>query len=108
MNLSKSYKDVLTEDEYETSVEVEGFRIKAKAFFNKSLPFFVPFKKDEKPLQFLNDKVISFGFSGYHNSAEILYYKNDDDFAIKLFPQDAQHEIILLKIPHSRLRKWIG
>lgn len=97
INNSDSYKNVLSNTEYSSSIEMEDLTIRAKAYFKKSLPFVIPLKKDNEPLQFLNDNVISFGFYGHNKASRILYYNNDNDFAIKLLPKDNEHEIILMK-----------
>ncbi len=97
MNNSEGYKNVLSKSEYSSSIEVEDLTIRAKAYFKKSLPFVIPLQKDDKPIQFLDDKVVSFGFYGYNEVARILYYHDDNDFAIRLIPKDNEHEIILIK-----------
>ena len=62
INDTKSYVNVLNNNEYETSVEVDGKEIRAKAYFKKSLPFDEPLTKFDKPLTFGNSNVESFGF----------------------------------------------
>ncbi|WP_338792918.1 hypothetical protein [Bernardetia sp. MNP-M8] len=98
---STSFKNVLNADEYSSSVNVEGDRIEAKAEFDKSLPFEFDLKNFHNELTFKGKKVASFGsFGGGKNAyktIDILYYKNDDEFVIKLLPKDQQHEIILFK-----------
>lgn len=94
---SMSFKDVLKEGEYSTEIEVEAMRIVAKAFFKKSLPFSRPFYRSEKEFKFENKNVASFGFWGSHENAKIVYYNNDNDFALRLLPEDEAHEIILMK-----------
>ncbi|MFC1730076.1 hypothetical protein ACFL6I_07035 [candidate division KSB1 bacterium] len=101
MNNSNSYKNVLARDEYFTSVMIEDSIIEAYAYFKKSLPFIIPLEKDDIPLQFLDEKVISFGFDGYNETAGIIYYQNDDDFAIRLYPKEKAHEIVLMKSQFS-------
>ncbi len=97
MNSSKSYQNTLLKNEYNSSVELDNLTIRAKAFFKKSLPFEVPLKLDDNFLQFLEDEVVSFGFKGDNDVANIMYYNNDDDFAIELIPKDKDHVIILVK-----------
>lgn len=106
MDGSDSYKNVMNENEYESSIQIkrydsslegESFFIHAHAYFRKYLPFMYPLKREEKPLQFLVHKVSSIGFSGDNPGVSILYYKNDDDFAIGILPKDPEHEIILMK-----------
>ena len=97
MNQSKTYQNVLLDNEFYSSIEIEDGSIKAKAFFKKSLPFKFPLSFYEDDLKFNNETVTSFGFWGYCNFAKIKYYNNDDDFAISLNPKDSDHEIILIK-----------
>lgn len=93
-----NYHDkVLSKYEYKTSIEIDSNTIKAKAYFNKSLPFIKPLVKNRKKLNFNNSKVTSFGFYGKCDFVEILYFNNDDDFAIKINPKDKEHEIVLMK-----------
>lgn len=96
LNDSKSFLNVLKEDEYETSVEVNGDEITAKAYFRKSLPFEEPLIKFEKLLTFGKTEVESFGFWGYCNYAKINYFNNGNEFSISLFPENNEHEIILI------------
>lgn len=97
INSSNSYKNVLLKNEFDVSSDIEDSIIFAKAYFKKSLPFKTPFYKDTYPLNFMGDSVMSFGFYGDHIAAGIAYYHNDNDFALRLFPADKQHEIILIK-----------
>lgn len=97
MNQSKTYQDVLNKKEYISSILIEEHVIMAKAFFKKSLAFEYPLRFFENELKFKGITVPSFGFFGSCPFAKIAYYKNDDDFAIKLNPKDEQHEIILMK-----------
>lgn len=96
LNATKSFLNVLKEDEYETSVEVDGNEIRAKAYFRKSLPFEEPLTKFEESLKFGNSKVESFGFWGSCSYARINYFNNENDFSISLFPKNKEHEIILI------------
>lgn len=66
------------------------------------MPFEFKLNSYDKKLVFDNTSVKSFGLSGYDefemiNSVQIIYYKNDANFIIKLFPKDKNHEIILFK-----------
>lgn len=99
---SKSFKDVLAPDEYTVSAEVEENAIRARAEFSRSLPFELKWLDFPNELKFNNEKVKAFGLGPYSydelESLEILYYKNNEDFIIKLKPKDKEHEIILYKI----------
>jgi hypothetical protein len=97
LNSSKSYMNVLNKNEYKTSVLIAGDRIKAKAEFNKSLPFENEFESNRDDLTFESMKVASFGTWDKDPKVEILYYRSDSDFIIKLLPKDRNNEIILLK-----------
>lgn len=102
LNNSSSFKDVLNPDEYIISSEIDGFNIKAKAEFKKSLTFQTELNSYKDGLKFNNEKVASFGITGIYNYEQlkivsILYYKNDNNFIIKLHPKDSNHEIILFK-----------
>lgn len=101
VNNSKSHLNVLKPNEYTSSVEFEGQNIKAKAEFKKSLPLEVKLKEFSNYLKFDNVKVQSFGINYYAvemlKAFRILYYQDDDNFIIKLNPDDNEHEIILFK-----------
>lgn len=102
LNDSKSYVNVLQPDEYSASGTVDENLIMARAEFKKSLPFEVKLESFDKELKFNNAIVPAFGVNGYSNyelirSVDILYYKNDNHFIVKLIPTDENHEIILFK-----------
>jgi len=96
INSTKSYINVLKDNEYKTSVEIEGTEIRATAYFRKSLPFEEPLIKFDKLLKFGNSKVESFGFWGSCGFAKINYFNNENEFSISLFPKNKKHEIILI------------
>jgi hypothetical protein len=96
LNGTKSFINVLKEDEYETSVKVNGNEIRAMAYFRKSLPFEESLTKFEESLKFGKSEVESFGFWGNCSFARINYFNNENDFSISLFPEDKAHEIILI------------
>ena len=101
MNNSTSYKNVLNKDEYQSSLTYEDGGIIAKAFFEKQLPFASKLTVIDEGLKFKSKKVKAFGQKGYDyltaDIIDILFYKNDDDFVIRLNPIDSLHEIILIK-----------
>jgi hypothetical protein len=106
LNNSTSFKNVLKDGEYKVSGEVYGNLIKARAEFNKSLPFEIKLQSFKNKLTFDGQKVSSFGVNGYDNYEQlnivkIIYYKNDNNFIIKLLPKDKEHEIILFKTDQS-------
>jgi hypothetical protein len=102
LNKSTSFKNVLKSNEYVVSGKVDGNQITARAEFNKSLPFETKLQSFNNKLTFDGQKISSFGVQGYNSyeqleSVKIIYYKNDDNFIIKLMPKDKEHEIILFK-----------
>jgi len=102
LNQSTSFFNVLKNDEYDVKVEMEGFKIKAKAEFNKSLPFELKLQSFKNKLSFDGQKVASFGVTGKDEPeqlkiVQIVYYKNNNNFIIKLLPKEKDHEIILFK-----------
>ncbi len=102
LDQSTSFRDVLKSDEYVAVGEVEGRAVKARAEFRKSLPFEFKLQSFEGKLIFDGQKVSSFGLRGFDSSEQlsivkIIYYQDDDNFILKLFPKDKEHEIILFK-----------
>lgn len=101
LNKSQSHLNALTENEYSTEIEIDNGRIAARAFFNKTLPFTTKLQALNEPIIFNNVKVSGFGMLDYEEFAasliQVLYYKDDDHFILKLIPEDLHHEIILVK-----------
>lgn len=101
INQSTSYKNTLKDEEYSAEVETVDDVIIARAFFNKTLPFSSKLQKIDKPILFNNTNVSAFGIQSYDLAAsqfaEILYYKDDDNFVLKLTPKDNEHQILLAK-----------
>lgn len=102
VNKSTSFKNVLKNDEFEASGQVENGIVKASAAFSKSLPISLKLESFKNNLVFDGQKVASFGVNGFSdydqlNLVQIVYYKNDNNFIIKLLPKDKEHEIILFK-----------
>lgn len=102
LNASTSFRDVLNPSEYEAIGEVKRDYIFTRASFEKKLPFDYKLQKYEHKLKFDGQKVAAFGVEGDDNEdmkqiVEILYYKNDKNFIIKLKPDDKEHEIVLFK-----------
>ena len=102
LNASTSFRGVLKPGEYESSGEVKGDFIFTRASFEKKLPFDFKLRKYEHKLKFDGQKVAAFGVNGDDHEdmkriVEILYYKNDKNFIIKLKPTDEEHEIVLFK-----------
>lgn len=98
LNKSKSFSNSLTKDEYTSTVNVRNRIIEIMVFFSKSLPFVEDLDDQGDALTFNNSKVRSFGTHGVNMQVEILYYKNDSDFVIKLLTKDKSTELILYNI----------
>lgn len=100
LNESNSHKGALKDEEYSASAEVQDGRIIAKAQFDKSLPFPEKLISYKDRLTFSGSKVASFGANGHHyfqhNIIDVLYYKNDNNFIVRLNPKDDEHQILLL------------
>lgn len=101
LNKSVSHQNSLTDTEYSVTAEIVDGVIIARAFFNKTLPFETKFQVLDEPIHFGTTKVSGFGMRYFNEDlikfTEILYYKDDDNFVLKLIPKDKQHEIILAK-----------
>ena len=101
LNQSTSFKNTLTDDEYSAEAEIVDSIIRAKAFFNKTLPFQSKLQRLDNPILFNKTKVMAFGMQSYDEEAvkftKILYYKDDDHFIIKLILKDNADEIQLVK-----------
>ena len=103
LNKSISHQSSLTDSEYSVTAEIVDGAIIAKAFFNKTLPFETKLQVLDDPINFDTTKVSAFGMYYYNEEAvkftQILYYRDDNNFILKLVPKDKQHEIILVKGP---------
>jgi len=99
LNSSWSYFGTLRQAEYFSEVEIDGDLIIARAEFRKSLPFELRLNSFDNELIFDNQKVKSFGIFGYNYETsgiiQVLYYKNDSNFILRLSPKDKEHEILL-------------
>ena len=102
INNSKAFKNSPKKREYTTELSLTkdpktgNNLIKSRAYFKKLLPFSRPLQRYNTGLKFKDKPIPSFGFKG-HGPIRILYYNNDNDFAIALYPKDKDHEIILYK-----------
>lgn len=102
LNQSKTYLNTLSRNEYSVTAEIERDRIKVVAEFDKNLPFEFDLQSFTNKLKFDGQQVASFGINGSDSydvkkNVRIIYYKNDNNFIIKLLPKDKNHEIILFK-----------
>lgn len=101
VNNSKSHINALHPNEYKVSGKVVGGGIVTKAEFSKSLPFETKLTSFKSKIHFKNTKVRVFGALGHNTekikNIEIVYFKNEKNFIIKLLPKNKEHEIILFK-----------
>lgn len=100
LNDADNYENSLLSTEISTSISVEEDIIKASAYLRKSLPFTLEFLRNNHDLKFKDNDVESFGLSGCDNfdikkQIEIVHYKNDNEFILKLLPKDSIHEIFI-------------
>jgi hypothetical protein len=105
LNSSKGFINALQPEEYETTIEINGDEITAKAIFKKSLPFKEPMTKFVDGLKFDKSEVESFGFWGNCRDAKLNYFQNENNFSISLFPRNEDHEIILI-MNHGRQNRY--
>lgn len=97
---STSYQTALGKGRFKTDVVIEENRISVRVSFQKTLPFEEPFDKLKAPLLFKGIPVTGYGGRGYgavRDNTTILYYNNDEDFAIKLKSRIRHQEIYLVK-----------
>lgn len=99
LNAAPPAKNTLTEEEMDVSVRVQFQQISAVSRFEKNLPFEAPFFRNKRKMDFGGQAVQSFGTTGttsdLHQQLDVLYYENDAEFAVRLRPADAEHEILL-------------
>ncbi|HCW06068.1 MAG TPA: hypothetical protein DGG95_01740 [Cytophagales bacterium] len=99
LNKSESFKSTLKKEEYTSSYQIHGQSIFLKASLQKILSFRESFPVNNYELDFGGKKVSSFGTIGFNPIADMLiqivYYESDNDFIIKVLPENQDHEIIL-------------
>ncbi len=92
---SASHRNTLRDGEFTADVKIGNGTISARASFQKSLPFQDTLFAGHG-LQFGGRNVASFEWLGEPEGVvQILYFKDDSNFTLKLLPRDAEHEIIL-------------
>lgn len=83
------------------TLSAKGDKIHIESAYQQHLPFQFELKANTEPFTFGNQPVRAFGTRGglskVSSQVEILFYKNDQDFALRLFPFDKNEEIILYK-----------
>jgi hypothetical protein len=101
INNSNSFRNSLDKNEYEAEASMTDGQIESKAVFNLALPFPSKLQKLNDGILFEKKQVSAFGMSYLDSSitkfAKILFYKDDDNFIIKLMPKDTAHEVILIE-----------
>ena len=107
INESESFQESLSTEEMQITVEanLEQMKIRIEVLFLKSLPFKRKFESNIHQLNFGSTAVNSFGLNGNWNDAaeqlDILFYISDQDFAIRLQPEDPESEILLYLGPEN-------
>jgi len=102
MEQSQSYKGALDTSEYIRDIEVTNQTVGVRVGFGGSLSFRYPMDSILYGAKFNGQFVRAFGVSGYSlvtagEQIGVLYYKNDDEFIIRINPEQQEHEIILAK-----------
>jgi hypothetical protein len=98
------------EDKWKVESEVGPDDYLAFAFLKKVLEFGTSFEKVEEGLDFKGTKVSSFGIMTVKDpevreklamQVELLYYKNDKEFIIRLKDKEAKEELYLAMLPEE-------
>ena len=102
MEQSGSYKGALDTNEYVRDIKVTKETVSIHAGFGGSLTFRYPMDSILYGAKFNGEYVRAFGVSGFSlitvgYQIGVLYYKNDDEFIIRIHPEQEEHEIILAK-----------
>jgi hypothetical protein len=109
VNRSNAFKGALAENEYEKEISVRDEEIGIRTFFHKSLDFEVKLDSVLSGFKFKGKAVRAFGMPEYRSELaaviQVLYYKSDNDFIVKLLLRERQQELILVKgaMEHNRL-----
>jgi hypothetical protein len=86
----------LEEHEYTKEINRSGNNVTLKVEFKKDLPFLSPAFISTEPLSFNGKDLCCFRPD---SPISLIYYKNEDDFAISITPKDETQEIIMCKRP---------
>ena len=103
LNAYEGFATSLRPEEYKASVKIDTLEaeIEAAVEFSKALPFALKMEDLKNSLTFKGTKVEAFGLNGgdpnRNSQAQVVYYKNDHNFLVKLFPKDTLHEIFLYR-----------
>jgi hypothetical protein len=100
---SQAFIGTLKKGEYKATTRIKGEVITVTAGFNKKLPFTYKLESFKDKLHFNGTPVASFGDVQYTYflawTASVPYYKDDNDFVLRLSPADEGHEILLYMTP---------
>jgi hypothetical protein len=111
LNNSRGFEKSLDSTEYSANVSIENGIIKANVLFNKTLPFTTVMHRWTEPIRFGDSSIAVFGVDyadqEVSEQLSILYFKNEDQFILRIQPKDSTSEIILCKgiNNHSSLGK---
>lgn len=87
--------------EYSVSSSRLGDAFSVRAFFHKELPFAVPLQRIDSGVVFGGQRVTAFGmaYMDHHltDRMQILYYKDDHEFVLRLVPEAANEELLLAR-----------
>jgi len=101
LNNSNSFKNSLNKNEYEAKASLTDGKIVSTAMFHLVLPFPSKLQKLDDGILFDKRKVLAYGMNYKDDNiikfTKILFYKDDNNFIIKLNPKDTAHEIIFVK-----------
>lgn len=104
---SNEHINALDKGEYKNTISVEGEIIEVHSEFSKSLPFEVAFDRNRISLNFEEKQMVeSFGCvfceRELKDQIEVLFFKSQRDFALKLLTQNDENEILLYRSPRRR------
>ena len=101
LNQSSTYRNSLNDDEKLTEADFSGEEVTIKSFFNKDVPFPGKLQKFDSGMFFNNQKVSAFGVNGFDKFittfTQIAFYRDDNNFIIKITSKDTTSEILLIK-----------
>lgn len=100
LNTTKSHLNTLNPNEFKTEIIIQDSLITARAEFNLQLSFKPFLEKFTYPMNFKNIQVDGFGMLDWDiekaRQLEILYYENNNNFIIRLLPNELDNELIFV------------
>lgn len=101
LDSARNFESALDKGEYETKASIEDDQINAEASFKLALPFASKMDKIDNGITFDYIRVKAFGSDLPDEKiaafTDIVYYQDDDHFAIRITPKDSANTIILVK-----------